>query len=390
MKFKSVVLETYFYFVCGIVMGAGFSIIGPSLPYFARITNKSLDQVSDLFLIMPLGFILGIFVFRYLAFKDWLRSLFIVSVLAHLVLLPLIPYTRIFLLMALMFFIISVGRGITNVGSNLLLLDLHKKKAAPYLTGFHFCFGVGATLAPVIVGYNLEHYDTIIGAYFLFALINLPLLLFLLKFKISAVPRDDMAKKMPSKSLVKLLALIYLYLFSYVVVEAGYGTWIFAYMSIEEGGVMTVAQAGLFTSFYWLAFTVGRLLSVFLSVYFHPIKIILAHSVLSILAIVLIILFTDNLWIMWPANIALGLGLAVIFPSMIFYSKNTFNLPPKTIGNYFIAALAGAMAGPWVLGQIFVIDRDLIFYPMLLATLAVPVAALAIQRMEKTLNNNTL
>ena len=382
-RVNPVVVETYFYFACGIILGSGFSIIGPSLPYLAELTNKSLDQVSDLFLIMPFGFILGIFIFRYFAFREWLKSLFIFGVLAHIIFLPIIPYTSVFLLVAFMFFVISIARGVINVGANVLLLDLHKKKAAPYLTAFHFCFGMGATLAPVIVGYNLEHQDTILGAYIFFALINVPLLLLLLKFKTNAKPLDENLVPPPRKSRIKLLTLIYLYLFCYVLVEAGYGTWIFAYMSIEEGGVMAVAQAGIFTSFYWLSFTLGRLFAVFLSFYFQPIKIILAHSAISIVAIILMILFTDNLWVMWPANIALGLGLSVMFPCMIFYSRDKFNVPPKTIGNYFIAALSGAMAGPWVLGQIFVIDRDLIFYPMLVAVLIIPVATLFIRGMEK-------
>ena len=369
-------------------MGGGFSILGPSLPYLARNTGLSLDQVSDLFLIMPLGFILGIFLFRQFFNKDWLRVMFFLGIVAHIFFLPLIPLTEIFFPVMLMLFVISVGRGIINLSSNVFLLELHKTRPGPYLNGFHFCFGMGATLAPIMVGYELDNSNTIFISYLIFGLINIPLLAFILKFKISAVPPEP-ATTIPRKSMLKILAMIYIYLFCYVTVEAGYGTWIFSYMSESEGGIMSASTAGIFTSVYWLAFTVGRLAGVVLSIYFHPVNILLTHAFLSVLALVMIILASHNLWVMWIANVLLGSGLAVMFPTMIYYSNQAFNIPPKSMGNYFIAALAGAMAGPWALGQIFVVGRDLIFYPMLLACAIIPIIILAIRHIEK-LKNHTL
>ena len=376
-------LETYFYLFCGIIMGGGFSILGPSLPYLAEKTNRALDEVSDLFLIMPLGFVFGIFVFRNLASKDWLRGLLLFGILVHIIFLPLIPPTESFLLVALMLFIISVGRGFVNLSGNVLLLELHKTKPGPYLSAFHFCFGLGATLTPVAVGFNLEYNGGIFLSYLVFALLNIPLLLFILRFKTSVVPPHQ-PSTMPRKSLLKVLALIYLFLFCYVTVEAGYGTWIFSYMSEKEGGIISVAHAGIFTSAYWLCFTLGRLAVIFLSGYFHPIKLIVSHSVLAVVSLIVLIIFPQDIWIAWPANIGVGWGVSVMFPCMIYYSKSAFNIPAKTIGNYFLAALAGAMAGPWFLGQVFVLDRELIFYPMVIACAALPLSALLIYRMDKT------
>ncbi len=355
-----------FIFIAGILIGA----LGPSLTHLAAKTNVSISQMSVIFLLLPAGYIIGIISFRYLSSAPIFKQLLIFALLANLLFFPFIAYTQHYLLVCLLFLILAIGRGFMNLTSNVAVTQLHKKNSAAYVNTLHFFFGLGIMVAPVFIGYELEHNSSLIYSYTLFASLALLPLVLLLFIKITPIKSNVQNLVFVNSShYKKTLWTMHLFFFIYVMFQNSYGAWIFSYL--VEDGLMREGQAGLWTSLFWLSFTGFRFLGIFMAIYISPLRIIMAHTVVLIITTQLIILFGDNVSFLFIANIVIGAALSVMFPCMLSYCSSSLNIPPKTVGNLFISALAGGMIGPWILGQLFIIEPALIFYPLLLCAIAI-------------------
>ena len=366
---RNLLTALYFYLI--FILGVSIALLGPSLRLLARQTNVGLAEISVLAFIMPIGFISGVYICRYFLNSPFLKHVIFFATLFFGILLAVANTTGVFLLVCAIFFAIAISQGIFEVISNVKLVELYKKNPAPYLNAMHFCFGVGAVISPVLIGYNIKFFDSLLYAYLILgALAILPCIAICL-LPIKAVKDDDEEEKPPrNKDYTKILIAVHLFFFIYIFIEAGYTVSIFPFL--REEGLMDAASAGIFTSMFWLVFTVFRLVGTVLSIYFNPLKIALVHGVVSVLGLPLMLFGGDTIWLYWLGNIIMGAGLSVFFPCILAYCEMGFKIPSKSISNFFVSATVGAMSGSWLLLQLLDIEPYLIFYPLILSSLALP------------------
>lgn len=131
-------LSYYWLFIC---LGLSIGLVGPTLPSLAEQTQTRVGQLGALFLASSFGALLG----------TLLGGRIFDRVRGHpalgIALYPVIPSSWILL-------VVAIGKGVTdgfvNTGANTLLVWTHKEKSSPYMNGLHFCFGLGAFLAPFL------------------------------------------------------------------------------------------------------------------------------------------------------------------------------------------------------------------------------------------------
>ena len=342
--------KTSAYYAAFIVLGLMAAILGPTLPDLAENTGSLLSEISFLFVARSLGYMLGsLFLGRlYDRFPGHRVGVGVLVVAAAtLFLVPLVPL--LWLLTAVLF-VLGLAEGTLDLGANIMLVWVHGKEVGPYMNGLHFFFGVGAFLSPIIAAQAILISGSITWAYWLLALLALPLAVWFWRLPSPVREASDQGGETGSQNTL-MIALIAFFFFLYVGAELSFGGWIFTYTL--ETGLSEAQLAALLTSAFWGALTVGRLLSVPLAARIRPRWLIFGDLLGCALSLVIILLFPDRLLTIWIGTLGAGLAMASIFPTTLTLAERNMTVTGKVTGWFFVGAGAGGMVLPWVIGQLF-------------------------------------
>jgi FHS family Na+ dependent glucose MFS transporter 1 len=218
------------------------------------------------------------------------------------------------------------------------------------MNALHFFFGIGALLAPVIIGQVASFGGSITWAFVILAILILPVAAWLIRLPSPPVRTADSetdAEELPY-GLVGLIALFY---FLYVGAEVSYGGWIFTYATTKN--LMGESAAYYLTAVFWGSFTMGRLLSIPLGVQFSPRHLLNGALLAGSLSIALILAWPNSLASLWMGTVGIGLAMAPVFPVMLAFLERRMVISGQITGWFFLGGSLGAMALPWLIGQRF-------------------------------------
>jgi FHS family Na+ dependent glucose MFS transporter 1 len=237
-----------------------------------------------------------------------------------------------------------------DVTCNTVVLWIHK--GGPVMNALHLCFGIGATLAPVLVGRSLAWTHGIRAGYLVVAGAMVVLGAMALTRPSPRNPHMDAGRGLPpGKGRLVLIGVAFF--ISYVGVELGFAGWIFDYGVAR--GLNRVGQASWLGTGFLAAFTVGRLLSIPVAGRVVP-RLVLAADVVACLAGLTILLAGGrNLGAMWVGTIVFGLGTASMFPTMLSLAEPHIPSTSAVTSAFLVGAALGSMFVPWIIGAL--IDR---------------------------------
>jgi FHS family Na+ dependent glucose MFS transporter 1 len=344
-------LGYYLLFMC---LGLDTAVLGPTLPALADQTHTPLGRMGWLFLAGAVGYTLGTTLGGRVFDRVHGHPVLGMAQLVAAALIVLVPLSPRFWLLLGVLACKGFAEGLVNTGANTLLVWTHGEKVSPYMNGLHFCFGVGAFLAPMLVaqfigvagGYRWAYWSLAACA----TLVSLRLL------TLAGHPRSAHHYDTGPRALVgarisyPLVISAALFLFFYVGAEVAFGGWVYTY-AVTLKLASTVGAAYL-TSGFWLSFTLGRLLSIPLATRCTPPQIILAAlcTCLSILAMVIII--PDSSVILWLAALGLGFGMAPLWPTGFTLAGQSLTLTASVSGMILLGDSFGCVVLPWLVGQV--------------------------------------
>lgn len=363
--------KTVGYFAVFVAVGLETASLGPTLPGLAGQTQTQLDGISFLFTAHGLGYMLGSF-FGGRAY-DRLRGhplmvAMLVLMAAMLVVIPLVP--ALWLLTAA-WLVLGMTGGALDVGGNTLLVWVHGRRVGPFMNGLHFFFGVGSFLSPIIIAQAIRMSGDITWAYWMLALLVLPVALWLVRLpspchQMATADRDPVsgsstthsgsetekgragARRIVTPSLVVLISLL---LLLYVGAEAAFGGWIYTYaVALNLSDTTTAAYL---VSAFWGALTLGRLLAVPLAARYHPRSLLLADLVGCLVSVSVLLLWSSSPTATWLGTLGLGLSMASIFPTAITLAESRIGITGQVTGWFLVSSSIGAMLLPWLIGQLF-------------------------------------
>lgn len=354
--------KTFGYFAAFVALGTATAILGPTLPGLAENTQTQLSEIGFLFTAYSLGYLVGSFQSGWLYDRvpgHPVLAAGLVIVAGMLVLTPLIPLLW---LLTIVLLIVGVAGSTLDVGGNTLLVWVHGRQVSPYMNGLHFFFGIGAFLAPIVVAQAVLVSGDIAWAYWVSALLMLPVAAWLLRLPSPSVPGPSTGEQNASgaQALAKaesrtherlLVILISLLLFLYVGAEASFGGWIFTYALAKDLG--SEATSAYLTSAFWGALTLGRLLSIPIAARFRPSAILFAALVGCLVSVGVIFLWPSSVMVLWLGTFALGLSMASIFPTAISLAERRLTITGRITSWFFVGASVGGMLLPWLIGQLF-------------------------------------
>ncbi|NUQ38495.1 MAG: MFS transporter [Caldilineales bacterium] len=367
--------RTLTYFIAFIALGLASASMGPTLPTLAAHTGVTLAEISILFVARSLGYLSASLtagrLFDHLS-GHLLMALALLFMAGMLALIPLLPLLW---LLTLVIFLLGLAESMLDLGGNTLLVWEHGEGVGPAMNALHFCFGVGAFLAPIIVAWSLQRSNDIIWAYGLLALLMLPVLARLLTLP-SPKPRSA-ASQTPSQPLRrKFILWIVLFFFLIVGIEASVGGWLYTF------GVRTTplgpTAAAYLTSAFWGALTGGRLLAIPLATRLRARVILLIDLLGILLCLILLLAWPGRVWAVWAAAIVAGLAIASLFPTTITFASRRMLLSGRVTGWFFAGASLGGMSLPWVIGQFFERSGPMILPQLLLLALLAAFAIFAL------------
>ncbi len=361
--------NTFGYYGLFICLGLGMALMGPTLTLLACQTGSTVEAMGWLFFCGSAGYTLGTLLggrlFDRVVRGNALLGGAELAAACCLALLPLVD--RLWLFLAIVF--VRGGlEGIVNTGGNTLLLWTHREKASPFINGLHFCFGVGAFVAPLVVAWFIGGSPGAAaagcaaspgigyrGAYWVVAGFAALASLWVITMSGSPDPREHVAHAHRARLRGAGLrwapvAIAAVDLFAYVGGEISFGSWIATYAS--ELAIADTRGAALLTSAFWFSFTAGRLLSVPVAVRFSPRQVIPAALVPSLVISGLLMVLPLSASLLWIAAIALGFCLAPLWPSGFTLAGQVVPLTGSVSSVVLLGDSFGGMVLPSLTGRI--------------------------------------
>ncbi|RME74976.1 MAG: MFS transporter [Chloroflexi bacterium] len=347
------------YYAAFIALGLVQASLGPTLPGLAAHTGVDLADISALFLARSAGYLTGALfggrLFDRLPGHPMMAAVLVVMAVT-MALTPLVP-----LLWALMAVLLVLGmaESVLDVGGNTLLVWVHGRAVGPFMNGLHFFFGVGAFLSPIIVAQAILLTGGITWAYWTLALLVLPMALWLARLpdppNAAATTGEAVVAGQPARPVRagqrNLVALLAVFLFLYVGAEVGYGGWVYSYAL--RRGLADAATAAYLTSAFWGVFTVGRLVGIPAALRFRTGPVLLVDLLGALVGVAAVWLWPDSRPVLWLGTMATGFFLASIFPNTLALAGEYLHVTGEMTGWFFAGASLGAMAVPWLVGQLF-------------------------------------
>jgi FHS family Na+ dependent glucose MFS transporter 1 len=341
---------TLAYFLSISILGTFTALGGPALPSLAKNTSSTLEQISLYFVVGSLGYLLGSLLggraYDHLP-GNRLLALTLLVVAASGALTPII-HSLWWLLAAQL--TLGLAQGANDVGCNTLTLWIHGQEAGPYMNGLHFSFGVGTTIAPLVLAGFLSLAVGFQWAFWIFAFLSLPLVIWLWNLPELPMTQQGPRNNKPTTTFFPAAFLVLSFLF-YVGAEVGYGNWVYTY-AITRGLGTTITSAYL-TSAFWGTFTAGRLLGVWISSRLRSIQILIADLLGCLVSLSLIIFWPGSSATLWIGSIGLGLFSASIFPTMLVLAGERLEITGTLTSWFLVGGGTGSMILPWVIGQAF-------------------------------------
>jgi len=345
-------LAHYLLFLC---LGLGLGVTGPTLPSLAAQTGTTIGAIGEIFLSSSIGYAVGTAIGGSL-FDRTERGQLVLGI-AQLVsasllfMIPLCPSIGMLILVNAM---LGLSNGVINIGANTLLVWNHGENAGPFINGLHFFFGLGALLAPSLFAQSLNLGATHRETYWVIAVTAIPVAFFILLSPGS--PRPVHRREIGSTASVNMRAYLpvaifsMLYLFFYVGAEITYGGWIYTYAT--SLGLASPTQAAYLTSGFWLAFTIGRLLSIIFAARLRPEQII-AIALIACLAILGAgMVLAKSLPLLWLVSAGVGFCMAPLWPSGYTLASQSIALTARLSSIILLGDSFGGMLLPWLTGRV--------------------------------------
>jgi FHS family Na+ dependent glucose MFS transporter 1 len=342
---------TISYFLSILALGLFTALGGPALPTLADNTSSSLDQISLFFVLGSLGYLLGSF-FGGRAYDrvpgHRVLALTLLVVAGTGTLIPVIGQLRWLLLTQ---FILGLAQGANDVGCNTLLLWLHGKGAGPYMNGLHFFFGVGTSIAPLVLAGFLSLTGDIRWAFWVCTVLCLPLAFWLWRLPEIQPPKAEDRPQGTSVGFLPVALLVLTFALA-VGAEFGFGNWIYTY-ALGLGLGTTITSAYI-TSAFWGTFTLGRLQGIWISTRLRPLSILILDLLGCLVSLSLIILWPESQLVIWLGTIGTGLFMASIFPTLLVLVGEQLTVTGSLTGWMLVGGGMGGMFFPWLIGQAMV------------------------------------
>jgi len=350
-------------YIAFVTLALPTGLLGVAWPTLRTEFLLPLDAMGFLLFSSTIGYLISSFFIGRLINRFGIGLLLMVSSLASAV--SLIGYTvaPAWSVIVAIGCIAGFGSGVTDAGLNTYLASEYNEGQMQWL---HACFGIGATLSPIIMTASLAQFVSWRPGYtFVGILMAIMAICFWLTLSDWKQPKRSETRNENSQRglmdyqtslwdtlLLPMTWIGILMFLLYTGAELILGNW--AYTLLTEGRGISPQLAGLWAGGFWATFTIGRVLG---GLYAQRIRLdilMLGGMTLSLLGAVLF--WWNPLTLVSVAGVFLtGFGMAPIFPGLVsstsqrvgqHHAANTIGIQMSAagLGGALLPTLAGVLA----------------------------------------------
>lgn len=360
-----------------ISLGLPDSLLGAAWPVMRAEFDVPLSYAGIISTIICVGTIVSSLLSDRLTKKFGTGLVTAVSVTTTAVALFLFSVSTQFWMLAV--FAVPYGLGAGGVDASLNnYVALHLK--ARHMSWLHCMWGVGASISPYIMSYALTGGTGWQQGYFIVAVIQIALSVAIFislplwkKFAqkqaaektatdaqsepqvadATAESSPEARKPVPFRDIFKIkgATACFICFFCYCALEQTAMLWASSYMIAHAG--VTVEDAAMLASLFFIGITVGRGINGFLTMKFADKTLIRAGQALILCGIALIVV-PDVFALTVAGFIVIGLGCAPVYPSIIHMTPSLFGADKSqaVIGVQMASAYIGSCIAPPIFGLI--------------------------------------
>ena len=333
--------------------GVMLSSIGPVLPELRDRTGSTLGAIGIVFTANSFGYILG----SLAAGRSFGRLpgnyVLAASLVWTAAVVALIPFIGVIWILVVAFAAFGFALGFIDVGTNTLIVWVFRSDVPPYMNALHLSFAIGAFVSPLVIDRFAVVKGDATTAYWLFAVLMLPVALALTR-RASPSPPGAVSDAPAGSVLARyalFLGLMALFFFMHVGAELSFGGWIFSYA--DEIGVGGETTGRVLNAVFWGGLVIGRLLAIPLSMHLSSRSMLLVDLVGAAASLGLIALFPDWAPSLWIGTIGFGVSIASVFASGMNYTEERMPVTSGVTSLLVFGAGLGSMTLPWVVGRAF-------------------------------------
>jgi FHS family Na+ dependent glucose MFS transporter 1 len=341
-------------FLLFICLGMDMAVVGPTLPALAGQTGSTLGAIGMVFFLGAVGGVAGTLLGGWVFDKVPGRFVLAAAQIISAAMLFSAPHAPWLALLLGVFIVKGITGGVINTGANTLMSWTHGQKSGPFITALHFFFGLGSFLSPFLLGLLIGAGGLYSDAYHLLAFFELLIGVILLISLRPPAPQQKSPQETAAagggRFLAPLVLSAMLFLFFYVSAEITFGGWIYTYAVTLD--LADAVRAAYLTSIFWLAFTIGRLISIPAAVRFSPRQIIPMALIGCAAFLGLLILFPGSSSAIWIAAAGAGFCMAPVWPSGFTLAGQSVSLTARISGFILLGDSIGGMILPGLTGWI--------------------------------------
>ena len=344
-------------YIAFVSLGLPDGLLGVGWPSMRAFFGLPLDALGALLVASTLGYLLASFSSGWLLAHLSIGTLLALSCLLTACSLLVYAFTPFWMLMVAFGLVTGLGAGAIDAGLNTYVATQYSARTLNWL---HACFGVGASIGPLIMTSVLAAGLPWQRGYLLVGTAQLALALC---FSLTRAwwhgsggttgAAEDVVRPAATAQTLRLPAvwLSIALFFLYTGVEVTAGQWTFSLLTQARN--VPTTTAGLWISIYWGSLTVGRVLfGAIVGVW--PVRVLLRVALLGI------VLGAGLLWLNQGAVLSflglalMGFALAPVFPSLIATTPERLGSAhtANAVGFQVAAAGLGAAAVPSLFGLV--------------------------------------
>lgn len=254
--------------------------------------------------------------------------------------IPFIIYSFAWVLVA--FALLGISNTILQVSLNPLVASMfNKDKTASVLTTGQFIKSVSSLLGPIIVGFTALYFANWRFTFLIFAVISLLSVLLLSFSKIDETGYVNQQSSFRSViTLLKNQYVLYSFLGIVLIVGLDVGINTSAPQLLMNRAGLEISRAGLGSSVYFIAKTIGTFLGAFLLLKTKPLRFLRVSLLIAMLSFIPLI-FGSNLWVILTAIFVIGLSCANVFSILFSLALNRVTDRSNEISALMIMGVSG-------------------------------------------------
>ncbi|MBZ4645594.1 MAG: hypothetical protein JG777_1083 [Clostridia bacterium] len=336
-------------FLCMIIFGFIENIKGTVIPPIREQFNVTYGSIGIMLLVSSLGYLGTTLVGGFVGDKFGQKKVLIFGFLLTILACISFIFTKSFIAVVILFFLVNAGFGCFEVAVNSLGAQIFVRNSAVMMNLMHLFYGLGSSAGPKYAGWILIRDIPWQYTYFYSLILIVSVFIFLC---FSSFPQRKLEDSRNKASFKDLISSKKIWLFVGVlgfceVIELGTGNWLVNFLQQVRG--MDAGNSSFYLTLFFITFTIGRLVGGYLAEKLGYVQIIFYFTIITIVLFIGGLILDNKFAFLFSL---MGFFVSIMFPTVMAIIMKEFTVGTSSVMGFIITVSGSVnMVSNWVVGK---------------------------------------